>query len=66
LYRRVPLLQKLVRGTVYTYREGYLALLAHLTWLLPIVQLIAKARLRRQVPDPLHGTSSSTTSNFSF
>lgn len=52
LYRRVPLLQKLVRGTVYTYREGYLALLAHLTWLLPIVQLIAKARLRRQVPDP--------------
>lgn len=52
LYRRVPLLQKMVRGTVYTYREGYLALLAHLTWLLPIVQLIAKARLRRQVPDP--------------
>lgn len=52
LYRRMPLLQKLVRGTVYIYREGYLALLAHLTWLLPIVQLIAKARLRGQVPDP--------------
>jgi cation diffusion facilitator CzcD-associated flavoprotein CzcO len=52
IYRRIPFVQKLVRCTVYTYREGYLALLAHLTWLLPLVQLIAKARLRRQVPDP--------------
>lgn len=52
LYHRIPLLQRLVRSIVYTYREGYLALLAHLTWLLPLVQLIAKAQLRRQVPDP--------------
>ena len=52
LYRRIPLAQKLVRGTVYTYREGYLALLAHLTWLLPLVKLVAKAQLRRQAPDP--------------
>ena len=52
LYRRIPLVQKLVRGSVYTYREGYLALLAHLAWLLPLVQLVAKAQLRRQVPDP--------------
>jgi cation diffusion facilitator CzcD-associated flavoprotein CzcO len=52
LYRRIPLLQKLVRGMVYTYREIYLAALAHLTWLLPLVELVAKARLRRQVPDP--------------
>jgi cation diffusion facilitator CzcD-associated flavoprotein CzcO len=52
LYRRIPLLQRLVRSIVYTYREGYLALLAHLTWLLPLVQAIAKAQLRRQVPDP--------------
>lgn len=52
LYRRIPLSQKLVRTVVYTYREGYLALLAHLTWLLPLVQLVAKTQLRRQVPDP--------------
>jgi cation diffusion facilitator CzcD-associated flavoprotein CzcO len=52
LYRRIPLLQRLVRSIVYTYREGYLALLAHLTCLLPLVQLLAKAQLRRQVPDP--------------
>ncbi|WP_111512692.1 flavin-containing monooxygenase [Mycobacterium kyogaense] len=52
LYRRVPLLQKLVRGLVYGYREIYLAALAHLTWLLPLVELVAKAQLRRQVPDP--------------
>jgi cation diffusion facilitator CzcD-associated flavoprotein CzcO len=52
LYRRIPLVQKLIRGMVYTYREAYLALLAHLTWLLPLVELVAKIQLRRQVPDP--------------
>lgn len=52
LYRRIPLVQKLVRGMVYTYREIYLAALAHQTWLLPLVELVAKARLRRQVTDP--------------
>lgn len=52
LYRRIPLLQKVVRGLVYTYREVYLAALAHLTWLLPLVELVAKGQLRRQVPDP--------------
>lgn len=51
LYRRIPLVQKAVRATVYGYREVYLALLAHLTWLLPIVKLVAKIQLRRQVPD---------------
>jgi len=52
LYRRIPLSQRLVRGMVYIYREGYLALLAHLTWLLPLLEIIAKTQLRRQVPDP--------------
>nr|WP_090281563.1 NAD(P)/FAD-dependent oxidoreductase [Mycolicibacterium komanii]CRL78131.1 monooxygenase [Mycolicibacterium komanii] len=52
LYKRIPLTQKLVRGMVYTYREIYLAVLAHLTWLLPLLELVAKAQLRRQVPDP--------------
>ncbi|KUI38279.1 NAD(P)/FAD-dependent oxidoreductase [Mycobacterium sp. GA-2829] len=52
LYHRIPLLQKLVRGMVYIYREGYLAVLAHLTWLLPLLEIIAKTHLRRQVPDP--------------
>lgn len=52
LYRRLPFVQKLVRGVVYSYREIYLAALAHLTWLLPLVELVAKIQLRRQVPDP--------------
>lgn len=51
LYRRIPLVQRAIRAAVYGYRETYLALLAHLTWLLPLVQLVAKAQLRRQVPD---------------
>ncbi|MCG5433336.1 NAD(P)/FAD-dependent oxidoreductase [Mycobacterium sp. MYCO198283] len=52
LYRRIPLVQRAVRALVYGYREIYLAALAHLTWLLPLVQLVAKGLLRRQVPDP--------------
>ncbi|MFI9533702.1 flavin-containing monooxygenase [Nocardia fusca] len=51
LYRRIPLAQKMVRATVYAYRELYVTALAHLTWLLPLVQLIARARLRHQVRD---------------
>ncbi|WP_082993233.1 NAD(P)/FAD-dependent oxidoreductase [Mycobacterium sp. 1245111.1] len=51
LYRRIPLIQKMVRASVYGYREIYLAALAHLTWLLPLIQLVAKAQLRLQVPD---------------
>ena len=49
LYRRIPLVQTMVRATVYGYREIYLAALAHLTWLLTLVQLVAKAQLRLQV-----------------
>lgn len=52
LYRRMPLAQKVVRATVYGYREIYLAALAHLTWLLSLVQLVARVLLYRQVPDP--------------
>lgn len=52
LYRRVPLAQKAVRAMVYGYREIYLAALAHQTWLLPLVELVARVLLHRQVPDP--------------
>jgi cation diffusion facilitator CzcD-associated flavoprotein CzcO len=52
LYRRIPLMQRAVRATVYGYREIYLAALAHLTWLLPLVQLVARVLLFRQVSDP--------------
>ncbi|KAA0091388.1 NAD(P)/FAD-dependent oxidoreductase [Mycolicibacterium sp. P1-18] len=52
LYQLIPLLQRAVRATVYGYREIYLAALAHLTWLLPLVELVARVLLHRQVPDP--------------
>ncbi|SEK54003.1 flavin-containing monooxygenase [Rhodococcus maanshanensis] len=51
LYRRIPLTQKMVRATVYTFREGYVLAMAKAPRLLPAFQLVAKAHLRRQVPD---------------
>ena len=51
LYRRLPLTQKFVRGLVYTYREGYVALLAHATAVLPLVERVARILLRLQVRD---------------
>ncbi len=52
LYRRVPLLHRMVRGTVYTFREFLGGLMAHATALLPVVEKVSKAHLRRQVRDP--------------
>ncbi|MFD7010920.1 flavin-containing monooxygenase [Rhodococcus jostii] len=52
LYRRLPLVQKAVRGTVYGFREALGGVLAHATGLLPVFEMVAKAHLRRQVRDP--------------
>lgn len=51
LYRRIPLTQKIVRSAVYTCREGYVLAMAKAPRVLPAFQLLAKAHLRRQVPD---------------
>ncbi|MFC4605965.1 flavin-containing monooxygenase [Rhodococcus kronopolitis] len=51
LYRRIPLTQKIVRAAVYTCREGYVLAMAKAPRVLPVFQLLAKAHLRRQVPD---------------
>lgn len=52
LYRRIPAVHRLVRAVIYSYREAYVSVLADHPWLLPAVGLVAKAHLRRQVPDP--------------
>ncbi|GAA3391960.1 flavin-containing monooxygenase [Cryptosporangium minutisporangium] len=52
LFRRWPVTQKISRGACYTYREGYVIGMAHAPSLLPAIQLVAEAHLRRQVPDP--------------
>ncbi|MGW6378138.1 flavin-containing monooxygenase [Rhodococcus sp. NPDC055112] len=51
LYRRIPFTQKIVRAAVYTLREGYVLAMAKAPRLLPAFQAVAKAHLRRQVPD---------------
>jgi cation diffusion facilitator CzcD-associated flavoprotein CzcO len=51
LFRRWPLTQKISRGSVYTYREGYVVGMAHFPQVLPAIQLVAEAHLRRQVRD---------------
>lgn len=53
LYRRVPFTQKLVRGLVYSMREGYVVVFAHLTWLLPLISIVSRVQLRTQVSDPI-------------
>jgi cation diffusion facilitator CzcD-associated flavoprotein CzcO len=52
LYRRMPLVQKAVRGSVYSFREALGGVLAHATGLLPLFEMVARAHLRRQVRDP--------------
>jgi len=49
LYRRVPAVQRAVRGVVYSYREGYVVVLAKVTRALPVVTLVAKVLMRNQV-----------------
>jgi cation diffusion facilitator CzcD-associated flavoprotein CzcO len=52
LYRRVPLMQKLSRGTIYAVRESLaLGITRDRRWLKGI-ELNARLHLRRQVPDP--------------
>ncbi|MFF0817936.1 flavin-containing monooxygenase [Rhodococcus sp. NPDC003318] len=52
LYRRIPLTQKIVRGLVYSMREGYVVVFAHLTWLLPLISIVSRVQLRKQVSNP--------------
>ena len=52
LYRSAPALQKLARGGVYAMREGLAVAMAYEPRLLKAAELIARAHLRRQVPDP--------------
>lgn len=51
LYRRWPVLQRLVRARQYLYREC-IAVLLQRPSRTRVVELIARARLRRHVPDP--------------
>ncbi|WP_277601705.1 NAD(P)/FAD-dependent oxidoreductase [Rhodococcus sp. X156] len=51
LYRRVPLVQKLVRGGVYAILELLVLVLAHLTRLLPIISVWPRRYLRKHVTD---------------
>jgi cation diffusion facilitator CzcD-associated flavoprotein CzcO len=53
LYKVLPASQKLARGGLYVYREGYVLALAKFTFLLPLFKLLAKSQLRRQVKDPV-------------
>jgi cation diffusion facilitator CzcD-associated flavoprotein CzcO len=52
LFRRWPVTQKVPRAAVWAYREAYVVAMAHQTRILPAVQLVAEAHLRRQVSDP--------------
>lgn len=51
LFRAVPATQKLVRGAIYTQKEGYVVGMSHALWLLRLFQRRAEAYLRGQVPD---------------
>ncbi|MHA6792071.1 flavin-containing monooxygenase [Pseudonocardia bannensis] len=51
LYRRFPLLQRLVRARQYAYREA-LAFLLQSPNRVGVMEAISKRRMRRQVPDP--------------
>ena len=52
LYRHVPLLQKAVRGVLYTAREALVLGLAKNRWVLLPVEKLARAHLHHQVHDP--------------
>lgn len=51
-YRRWPVTQRMARAAIYAYRETYVVGMGHFPKLLPAIQLVAEAHLRRQVPDP--------------
>ncbi|MEV0947340.1 NAD(P)/FAD-dependent oxidoreductase [Rhodococcus sp. NPDC049939] len=51
LYRRIPWVQKAVRGSVYSLREALGGVLQHATELLPVFEVVAKTHLLRQVRD---------------
>ena len=53
LYKVLPPTQKIARGALYAYREGYVVALAKFTFLLPLFKLVAQGQLRRQVSDPV-------------
>ena len=52
LYRRVPLVQKAVRGGVYILLEILALVYAHLPRALPLLSVIPRRYLRNNVPDP--------------
>jgi cation diffusion facilitator CzcD-associated flavoprotein CzcO len=52
LYRRVPRAQRLMRGAIYWARETFAIPLLRVK-LSPLIALVARRHLRRQVPDPV-------------
>jgi cation diffusion facilitator CzcD-associated flavoprotein CzcO len=52
LYRRVPILQRLLRFGIYVRREAALLLFRH-PWAMRQAQLVARFHLRRSVRDPV-------------
>lgn len=50
--RRLPLLQKLIRGGQYAYRDGLLLQVMHRRGVRRIFEAISKAYLRRTIEDP--------------
>ncbi|OZE99865.1 flavin-containing monooxygenase [Rhodococcoides fascians] len=52
MYRRFPLSQKAVRAAIYSYREAYVLGLARFPKVLPLVSIVARTHLRRQVKNP--------------
>ena len=52
LYRRIPLLQKAVRGGTYALLELLVLVLAHLTRLLPILSALPLRYLDKHITDP--------------
>ena len=51
IYRRLPAAQRLMRAGIYWAREVFALPMVHAR-LAPITELLARAHLRRQVPDP--------------
>ncbi|MDQ2722292.1 MAG: NAD(P)/FAD-dependent oxidoreductase [Actinomycetota bacterium] len=51
LYRRVPLVQKAVRGSVYCLLELLALVYAHLPRVLPLLSVFPRRYLRKHVPD---------------
>jgi cation diffusion facilitator CzcD-associated flavoprotein CzcO len=51
LFRRVPAIQRLVRGAIYLRREAYILGFRH-PWIGRLYEAAARRHLRRSVPDP--------------